>query len=236
MSSSDPVGSCLESLSYALKKKGDPRLALGMSRYMKGRFEYFGVKSPDRKAVFKLYKSQFLNLIKQGFIEDILIRLWEYEEREMQYCALELMDVSKKYFKEDTLDLIERLILSKSWWDTVDMLAGKSAGFLFLKFPALKVSRLPHWINHADFWLNRSAIIHQLNYKEKTDFEWMKKSIIPHIHSDEFFLRKAIGWALRQYSRTNPQAVVKFVQQHQDLSNLSKKEALRLIPKFKLIA
>jgi len=230
LNSTDPVGTSLEALSYALKKKGNSRLALGMSRYMKDRFVYYGVKSPDRKIIFKGFKNQVMDLVQQGFLEDILIRLWENEEREMQYCALDLLDISKKHFTRETLDLIERLILSKSWWDTVDMLAGKSAGFLFLKFPELRAQRMPYWINHSDFWLNRSAIIHQLNYKGKTDFEWLKKSILPHIHSEEFFLRKAIGWALRQYCRTDAQAVVRFVNEHPDLSNLSKKEALRLLP------
>jgi len=230
--SADPVGDILDALYFVFKKKGDARLATGMNRYMKGRFDYFGVKAPDRKSILKLFKKPILNLIQQGFLEEIMIRLWEFEEREMQYCALELLDASKKQYTTSTMDLIERLILSKSWWDTVDMLAGKSAGYLYLKFPELRSQRIPHWITHTDFWLNRSAIIYQLNYKDKTDFEELKKSILPHIESKEFFLRKAIGWALRQYSRTNPQAVIRFVDQHPELSGLSKREALRLIPKL----
>jgi len=229
LNSIDPVGASIETLSLAFRKKGDTERALGMSRYMKGRFEYFGIMAVDRKTIFKSNKIQFLNLVKQGLLEETMIRLWEYDEREMQYCALELLDSSRKYYTPQTLDLIERLILSKSWWDTVDMLAGKTAGYLFILFPDLQLPRVTEWITHADFWINRSAIIHQLNYKNKTDFELLKKAILPHIHSSEFFLRKAIGWALRQYSRTNPQEVIQFVQEQGDLSNLSKKEALRLV-------
>ena len=81
---------------------------------MKDRFVYYGVKSPDRKIIFKGFKNQVMDLVQQGFLEDILIRLWEYEEREMQYCALDLLDISKKHFTRETLDLIERLILSLS--------------------------------------------------------------------------------------------------------------------------
>lgn len=226
------MGDSLDALYFALKKKGNARLATGMHRYMKGRFDYFGVKATERKSILKGFKTPILNLIQRGFLEEVMIRLWEFEEREMQYCAMELLDASKKQYTLSTLDLVERLIQSKSWWDTVDFLAAKSAGYLFLKFPELREQRIPRWITHHDFWLNRSAIIYQLNYKDKTDFEALIKSILPHIESKEFFLRKAMGWALRQYSRTNPGAVIRFVDHHPELSGLSKREALRLIPKL----
>lgn len=224
-----PVAEVVESLAYDLKVKGDTDQAVAMSRYMKNKYAFFGVQSFDRKTILKQYKKQAQDLVKQGYLEELILQLWEYEEREMQYCAIELMDASRKFYTPQTIDLIERLILQKSWWDTVDVLAEKMAGKFFLQYPDLRNKRINEWINHTDFWLNRSAILHQLGYRHKTDFEILKDAILPHILSPEFFIRKAIGWALRQYSKFNPKQVIQFVQDHPELSGLSKKEALRLI-------
>lgn len=221
---------CLQALYLHLKRSGNATLAEGMQQYMKGQFVYFGIQAPNRKKIFSEYKPDLISYIKQGHLEPILLQLWEYDEREMQYCALELMILSRKYWTPGTIDLIERLILSKSWWDTVDHLGGKISGLYFNQFPNERKTRIPSWIHHTNMWLNRSAIIHQLGYKEKTDVNLLLACITPHIQSKEFFHRKAIGWALRQYSRTNPQKVIDIVHSI-PLAPLSKKEALRLIKK-----
>jgi 3-methyladenine DNA glycosylase AlkD len=199
-----------------------------MRWYMKNQFVYFGIQAPQRKKIFSEYKPALLSFIKQGHLEAIMLQMWEYDEREMQYCALELMVASKKYWPQNTIELIERLILSKSWWDTVDHLGGKITGIYFNLFPDERKVRIKSWIHHTNMWLNRSAIIHQLTYNEKTDIDLLLDCIIPHIQSKEFFHRKAIGWALRQYSKTNPEKVIDIVNSI-PLSPLSKKEALRLI-------
>lgn len=219
---------CLHALYLHFKKSGNAKLAEGMRWYMKYQFVYFGIQAPNRKKIFKEYKSSLVSFIKQGHLEAIMLQLWEYDEREMQYCALELMVAGKKYWTQNTIDLIERLILSKSWWDTVDYLGGKISGIYFNMFPGERKTRIKSWIHHSNMWLNRSAILHQLGYKEKTDVDLLLACIKPHLHSKEFFHRKAIGWALRQYSKTNPQKVIDIVNTN-PLSPLSKKEALRLI-------
>lgn len=218
----------LHDLYTSLQKAGNKTIAQGMEWYMKNQFTYFGVKAPIRKEILKKYKAGFLQEFKQGHLEPILLQLWDYDQRELQYCAIELLLAGKKYWKEDTIDLIEKLMLSKSWWDTVDHLGGKISGMYFLLFPAERKTRIENWIHHKSMWLNRAAIIHQLFYKEKTDVDLLLKAITPHIHSKEFFHRKAIGWALRHYSKTNP-AKVKEIAASLPLSPLSKKEALRLI-------
>ena len=219
---------CIQALTLHFKKAGNLTLAEGMAWYMKHQFVYYGIQAPTRKKIFAVYKPALLSFIKQGQLESIMLLMWEYDEREWQYCALELMLASKKYWTTGTIDLIERLILSKSWWDTVDHLGGKITGLFFYKFAQERQTRIKLWIHHSNMWLNRSAIIHQLIYKEKTDVDLLLACIKPHLHSKEFFLRKAIGWALRQYSRTDPNKVMDIVNSI-PLSPLSKKEALRLI-------
>ncbi len=221
--------SCLKTCYRDMQNKADPERASAMARYMKNRFQYFGISSTERNLVFKPYRNPLLAFAKKGHLETILLQTWAFDQREMQYCGLEILWAARKVYTTGTIDLIEKLILRKSWWDTVDLLAAKAAGHWFSVFPEKKAARIRRWTRHPDLWLNRSAILHQLGYKGNTDFELMKKTILPHIHSKEFFLRKAIGWALRQYSRVNPQAVLEFVKEHDALSGLSKKEALRLI-------
>jgi 3-methyladenine DNA glycosylase AlkD len=202
--------------------------AEGMSRYMKNKFPFYGINSPTRKLWTKPYLPAFLNKIKQGELDSILVQTWEYEQREWQYLGLDLIWASRRYWDESVLDLTERLIRSKSWWDTVDMLATRVMGLALEKFPNGKNERLEHWIHSPDFWLNRTAIIHQLHYKKNTDTELLLACIRPHLGSSEFFIQKAIGWALRHYSRTNPEWVEEIATTW-PLPTLSKREALRLI-------
>jgi 3-methyladenine DNA glycosylase AlkD len=224
---------CLHALYLHFKKTGNSTLAEGMAVYMKSQFVYFGIPAPVRKKIFVEYKPALISFIKQGQLEPIILLMWEYDEREWQYCAVELLLACKKYWTAGTIELIERLILSKSWWDTVDHLGGKISGLFFKQFPRERETRINSWIHHPKMWLNRSAIIHQLTYKEKTKVDLLLACITPHVHSKEFFHRKAIGWALRQYSRTDPKKVIDIVNSI-PLSPLSKKEALRLIQSSKV--
>jgi 3-methyladenine DNA glycosylase AlkD len=149
-------------------------------------------------------------------------------EREYQYLAIELMYRKRKLWTGDWLDLIETLILTKSWWDTVDGLAAKIAGTYFLRFSEFKEERIHRWIHSDNMWLNRSAIIFQLKFKDEVDTQLLTKSILPHIKSREFFHEKAIGWALRQYSKFNPDWVRDFLVEYQ-LRPLSIREASKYL-------
>jgi 3-methyladenine DNA glycosylase AlkD len=125
------------------------------------------------------------------------------------------------------IETIEYLITTKSWWDTVDSFAGGTVGVHFKRYPAVKKKRLPRWRKSKDIWLRRTAILFQLNYREETDFDLLCEIINENLGSKEFFINKAIGWALRQYARTNPKAVRKFVKETKELSPLSRSEAMK---------
>lgn len=228
MTETNKMYEALSSLDKDLKSHKNATQAALMSKYMKNKFEFYGISSSKRKSIFAAHKWNILSTVDVASIDDLLIQCWEYEAREWQYIGLELLWSAKKHWSKYTIDLIEKLIVSRSWWDTVDMLAGKIGGAWFIKFPQQRFSVINAWIKSDNMWLRRSAIIHQLGYKEKTDVDLLLRSIEPNIPSQEFFLRKAIGWALRQYSKTNPAWVKKIVNEY-PLSPLSKREAERLM-------
>ena len=205
----------------------DPVTAAPMAKYMKGKFDYFGIKSPLRKEISKPFLVKN-NLPPLDDVPNIMQELWNQPQRELQYFALELLQRYEKISPLNWIDLYEGLITQKSWWDTVDGLAASQVGSHFNKFPEQISSYTQKWMKSENMWLQRTCLIFQLKYRDQTDFDLMKSFIIPLADSKEFFIRKAIGWALRQYSRTNAQAVVDFVA-NQPLSNLSSREALRLL-------
>ncbi len=211
-----------------LSELKNPERAAKMSAYMKENFSFFGVKAPERQALLK------------GFIQEhglpskkeeyrVVLSLWEEPERELHYCALEILEkrFKKRIEKEDSV-LLEFLITNKSWWDTVDLIASKLAGAYFKKFPKQIESVAEKWINSNNLWLNRSAILYQLKYKQETDPYRLFSYCIQWSHSKEFFHQKAIGWALREYSKTNPNQVVDFLKNHK-VAPLSKREGLKWI-------
>jgi 3-methyladenine DNA glycosylase AlkD len=153
-------------------------------------------------------------------------RLWALPEREFQYAALDLLARAAPALTADALQAVETLIVTKSWWDTVDALASGVVGRIVLAHPATAAT-MDRWLDHESMWLRRSAILHQLKWKERTDQERLFRYCLARADENEFFIRKAIGWALRQYSWTNPEAVRAFVAAHDgELSGLSKREAL----------
>lgn len=199
--------------------------AKGMQKYMKGHFSFYGINSPLRRQLLKaLYVSE--GKPDPQVIRNLAILLWAEEEREMQYVALDLLETIKRKLEPTDLELIETLITSKSWWDTVDLLASHLVGEWLLKYPIEKIEILQRWFDSGNMWLQRTVLIHQLNYKQQTD-ELLLFSYIEKLNtSKEFFIRKAIGWALRQYARTKPEAVKEFVQKT-PMSPLSFREATK---------
>ncbi len=123
------------------------------------------------------------------------------------------------------------MLINNSWWDTVDLIATNSVGALISRFPSLIESHINKWSLDENIWLQRTAIIHQLKFKDKVNTALLTQYIEQSMGTKEFFLNKAIGWSLRQHSRVDPQWVINFVNDHPGLSNLSQKEALRLILK-----
>jgi 3-methyladenine DNA glycosylase AlkD len=208
-------------------EKGDPEIALGQMRYMRNQFDYYGLKAGQWMALAKEIMAE--KGIPEGDDLKAFAQLcFDDEHREMHYFALEMVQKTLKKQPADFIDFLESLITTKSWWDTVDWLA-KLVGIHFKKYPQLILPITERWMASGNFWLQRVCLIFQLTYRDKTDFDLMKKYILQIAASKEFFLQKGAGWALRQYSRTNPNAVVHFVNENPQLAALTKREALRLL-------
>ena len=151
------------------------------------------------------------------------------KEREFHQTAIDLLVKEfKKNFVLEDIRLIEKLIITNSWWDSVDTIAKYILGGYLLQFPSETLKVVERFSNSENMWLNRSAILFQLSYKEKTNFEILKSECEKHKDSNEFFIQKAIGWALRDYSRFNPKGVEVYVNST-NLKPLSRREALRLL-------
>lgn len=203
----------------------DPLNAQPMKAYMRDQFEFLGIKTPQRRELQQSF------LLEHGLpdleeLSAILLELWNLPEREYQYSAIGLLERFKKRLPPEFIDTLETLLITKSWWDTVDSLAGGTIGCHFRRFPEIKEETLERWRKSNNFWLRRTSILFQLNYKQETDFDLMKDIICENLDSKKFFINKAIGWALRQYSRVNPVGVREFVKAT-PLSPLSTREALK---------
>lgn len=211
---------------FALLRVADNENALQMAAYMKDHFAFFGVKAPDRRLAQKPLIDGLSGATGDELIE-FAAACWAEEERETQYVAA---DALRKYvgaLQARHLMGIKNLIVTKSWWDTVDSLAVHTVGPLVAANAEL-VSVMDEWIDDNDMWLARTAILHQLSYKERTDAGRLFAYADKRASDTEFFIRKALGWAMRQYSRTDPDAVRHYVAANEDrLSGLTKREALK---------
>lgn len=197
-----------------------------MKAYMKDNFEYLGIKTPLRKELSKEFLKE---KSKDKSIDKELVKeLWNNEYREFQYVAIDyLIKQKKKLQKEDVL-FIKELIITKPWWDSVDLIASHLAGELFKKYPELIDEYILSWSTDENIWLRRTAILYQLKYKEDTNREILEKVIKDNIEDKEFFIEKAIGWILREYSKTNKEWVREFVDNN-SLSKLSTREASKYL-------
>lgn len=218
----------IENLTMAFELQRNDQIAQQQKAYLKDKFEFFGLKTPIRREVQKPFlQKEYLPKKDQAF--KIAKELWKKPEREFHYFAQELISKYKNKLEEKDLDFIEYLIKHNSWWDTVDMIASHLVGSYFKKFPKNMSALMLKWSVDENMWIRRSSIIFQLKYRDSTDFELLSQVIENNLGSKEFFINKAIGWALRTYSSVDPEKVIDFVETHPTLSNLSKKEALRLI-------
>jgi 3-methyladenine DNA glycosylase AlkD len=207
------------------EQHADPAQAAPMKKYMRDQFEYLGIKTPQNTALQK----QFIK--ENGYpelaeLEEILRDLWLLPPREFQYVGMGLLGKFEKQLPAEFIEPVEYLITTKSWWDTVDLIASHTVGTHFKRFPKVREKYLKKWRKSENIWLRRTAILFQLGYKQETDFELLKGIIGENLGSDEFFINKAIGWALRQYAYTDPNAVRKFVKSTA-LHPLSRREAMK---------
>ncbi len=217
----------IDILETEFKKNANPEIALGQKAYMKNKFEFYGIKTPVRRKIQKpFFEKEFLPpKIK---LETIIKILWKKPEREYQYFSQELVFKYANQFERKDIELFEFMIIHKSWWDTIDFIAPKLVGEYFKIYPEQRNTFVEKWIVSNNIWLQRTSVLFQLNYKNNLDKDFLAYIINSLLGSQEFFINKAIGWILRQYSRINPNWVVEFTN-HTQLDKLSYKEALRLI-------
>lgn len=202
-----------------------PDQARQMARYMKDQFPFFGIKGPERKAlVSQCWREQGPLPVED--LPALFARCFEQEEREWQYVVNDIGQKCLRQMDRSALPVFEKLIAQRSWWDTVDFLSPKLAGRLLLRYPEDLKPTGQRWIVHPDFWYQRAAILLQLDYKERTDRDLLFEWILLRKDSPEFFVQKAAGWALRQYSRIAPWDVISFIQDN-ELAPLTRREGLK---------
>lgn len=215
-----------ENLQTDLHEAADSERALDMVRYMKDNFDFLGITSPERKAIAK----PLMKAAKAADIDEVLDiadRCWEEDAREFQYVGAELLRAQSKKLRVDDIDRMLTFVARKSWWDTIDGLAGHPIGTMVWNYPELG-EVMDDWISDEDMWVARVAILHQLFYKADVNEARLFSYVDQRAADTEFFIRKALGWALRSYARDAPDAVRNFVAQREDqLSGLTKREALK---------
>jgi 3-methyladenine DNA glycosylase AlkD len=215
----------LQPLITLFEQNANPETAAPMKKYLRNQFELLGIKSPQRRELQKTFIAAH-GLPPIEDIDPIMRDLWALPEREYQYTAMDLLDRRQKKLLPNHVPLLEYLITTKSWWDTVDGLAARQVGRLFIRYPEIRDEHIGRWRISDNFWLRRTTLLFQFPCKKNTDESLLFDLIRENLDSDEFFIQKAIGWALREYSKSNAQSVINFVAQT-DLSPLSHREALK---------
>lgn len=218
---------CLNSLEDQFALNSDPGTARAQETYLRNQFAFHGIKTTKRRELQKEFLKRE-NLPPKEQLEAIVKYLWEKPEREYQYFAQELFFRYKRELEVSDIALLEYMITHKSWWETVDFLAAGLVGHYLQKYPELRREYVEKWLDSGHLWLQRTAVLFQLKYKNQTDAALLASAIRPLLGSKEFFINKAIGWALREYSKTDPMWVVEFAG-NTELSRLSRVEGLRLI-------
>ena len=209
-----------------LEENRNELLAESMSKYMQDKFRFLGVRGATRTEIYKKY---FPDARKTKTIDwDFVENCWNKEEREFQYVVVYYLKAMQKFLKREDISKLKYLIVTKSWWDTVDLLA-KVVGSLIIRIEGYDQIML-EWSKDSNIWLRRVAILYQLSLKDKVDKQVLDKILVNNLGDSEFFINKAIGWALRDYSKYNPEWVREFIKKNKEnMANLSIREASKYI-------
>ena len=209
-----------------LEENRNELLAESMSKYMQDKFRFLGVRGATRTEIYKKY---FPDARKTKTIDwDFVENCWNKEEREFQYVVVYYLKAMQKFLKREDISRLKYLIVTKSWWDTVDLLA-KVVGSLVIRIEGYDQIML-EWSKDSNIWLKRVAILYQLSLKEKVDEIILDKILVNNLGDNEFFINKAVGWALRDYSKYNPEWAREFIKKNKDnMANLSIREASKYI-------
>ena len=221
----------VKSIRALFTQHADPKKAAPMKRYMRDQFEYLGIKVPEMGNLLKQHIREH-GLPPLAELDAVMRDLWTLPQREFQYAANGLLEKFEGQLPAEFIETLEYMLVTKSWWDTVDTIATGTLGVHFKRYPKVRDKYLTKWRRSDNFWLRRATILFQLGYKKDTDFELLCDIIRENLGSQEFFINKAIGWALRQYTRVDPQGVRDFVATT-PLNPLSAREALKWLEKRK---
>jgi 3-methyladenine DNA glycosylase AlkD len=228
-----PDGPALaDRIAAELAARADPARVDDMRRYMRDQFPFLGVPAPRQRAAWRAATAGVARRLPEPVVVDAVLDLWARPEREHQYMACALANRHARPPARGPrptaafLDTVEVLLTTRPWWDTVDALATHAVGDLVRAHPPLR-HRMDAWLVGDDMWLTRSAVLHMTRWRSATDADWLFSACLAQGAHRDFFVRKAIGWALREYSKVDEAAVVRFVDDHRDdLSGLSRREAL----------
>jgi 3-methyladenine DNA glycosylase AlkD len=217
----------VEYVQTALAARADPEKAPQMAAYLKTDMPFYGVQTPDRRQIGRHLTREF-GPESAAEYRATVETLWELPHREEKYLAIDVALAHRRFITFEQLDLYRRIIVEGAWWDFVDAAASGLVGRVLLNERSTMRPVLEEWIDCDDMWLRRTAIISQLDHKDQTDVEMLFDFCRRRAFEKEFFIRKAIGWALRQFARTDPEAVTEFLLDHRDeLSGLSFREAAK---------
>jgi 3-methyladenine DNA glycosylase AlkD len=211
----------------ALREAAQPELARPMQAYMKSATPFLGVRVPVMRTLTRA-EAKLRPFATSADLTDTVLRLWrEAGYREERYAAITLLGTpaARRLWEPSVLQTLRELIVTGAWWDYVDELAHR-VGDLLLRWPAEVRPAVVTWTRSEDRWLRRASIICQLGTRDQADVELLTIAIEAAVNDSDFFVRKAIGWALRDYARTNPAWVRSFTETH-ELSPLSRREALK---------
>jgi len=210
-----------------LKRLADPAKAPAMAAYMKTTQPFFGVPTPIRTAMLKQMGDRFAPTDQKTYARSVMA-LWELPHREERYCAIAFARRYGQFIMPVSLPLYERMIREGAWWDFVDEIAVNLVGTVYGNYRAQARPVIERWIDDDDMWIRRTAILAHLKHKKETDAAQLFEHCLKRAHEQEFFIRKAIGWALREYSKTDPRVVRAFLRKNRKrLSNLSYTEGSR---------
>ncbi len=208
-----------------VEKIKDEEQSRKMGAYMKNKFYFLGIPKPLLDRIIKPFLKESRNY---EFDWQFVQKCWEKDYREAQYIGIAYLEQNRKYLIDRDLDKLKNLIINKSWWETVDSI-DSLVGEIVLKYPSLELEMIS-WSLSENIWLRRVAIDYQQRFKEKTNKELLEKLIVNNLNNGEFFINKAIGWSLREYSKIDITWVKEFIQKYKDgLSNLSIKEASKYL-------
>ncbi len=208
-----------------MEPQQDPSIAAGMSKYMKNQFSFLGIQSVKRRKLMQHYISE--QIYPTEMWQSITDLLWELDAREYQYTAIDWMIQYRTLMAPDDIHSFIQWVQRKSWWDTVDGLATQLVGQYMYTFRHIGVeSMADQWILSQNMWVVRTALLYQLKFKEETDQKRLFLYGDACLNSEEFFIQKALGWALREFAKTDPEAVRLYVMSRK-LPALTRREAMK---------